>query len=129
MAYPAPVATGNGNIMNFLFAAETGIYIQAFSRKTGSKKVPFYNAVQGLTDGEIYHDFMADYDVKGKWLGNTSESGVGAASVGVSLTLANLTSGNGVTSGGIYTQDTNMDHTEEQAADWTVTAKQLPGIA
>lgn len=127
MAYPAPVATGNGTEMNFLFAVEVGIYIQAFSRKTDSKKVQFYNAAAGLTDGEIYHDFKAMYDVKGKWLGSVNS--IGQASPGVTVVLANLTTGNGVTSGGIYTQDTNYDHTSEQASDWTVTAQQLPGIA
>lgn len=126
MAYPAPVATGNGNIMNFLFAEETGIYIQGFGRKTDSKVVEFYNAAKGFTDGDIYHDFKAMYDVKGKY---TSNANIGAASPGVAVAFSNLTTGNGVTSGGIYTQNTSYDHTEEQATDWTVSAKQLPGIA
>lgn len=126
MAYPAPVATGNGTSMNFIFAQETGLYIETFSRKTDSKKVQFFNASLGYTDGEIYFDFKAMYDVKGKY---TSNASVGAASPGVTVTLANLTTGNGVTSGGIYTQDTNYDHTGEQATDFTVTAQQLPGQA
>ena len=127
MLYPAPVATGNGNIFNFLFSAETGIYIESFGRKTDSKKVSFYNAAAGYTDSEIYHDFKAMYDVKGKFI-SASNTGVAVASPGVAVTLANLTTGNGVTGGGIYTQNTSFDHTGEQAADFSINAQQLAGL-
>jgi hypothetical protein len=125
MAYPAPVPVGGATAFTFLLAAQTGISVQTWGRKADSKLVDVYNAAVGYTDSSTYHDFKAMYDVKGVLSGNT---GIAAASPGVVITLADVISGNGVTSGGIYTQNTSEDHQAEQNRDFTVSARQLPGI-
>ncbi len=127
MSYPAPVTTGSTSTLVFLLAAQSGIAIEGFSRKTDSKTVDFYAADLGYTTGTVFHDFKAMYDVKGKALA-ANASGVGSASPGVVVTLADTTTGNGVTSGGIYTMDTSLDAQGEQLRDFSISARQLPGI-
>lgn len=129
MSVPAPIQLGSTSSMVFLLAQESGILIDSFSRKTGSKQVQAYDATQGGTTGEVYHDFNADYDIKGKIiLTNNATTGLATASPGVVATVANVTTGNGVTSGGVYGRTTSLDHTAEQLREFTATFKQYPGI-
>lgn len=125
MAYPAPVSLGSATTLTFLLQAETGIVIGSFSRKTDSKKVEIYDASVGYTTGDIYHDFKADYDVKGR---QNNTTGIAAAAPGVAVTLANTSTGNGVTTGLIITQNTNIDHSSENPREFSISAMQRPGI-
>lgn len=125
MAYPAPILIGSYSATTFLFAAETGIIIDSFSRKTESKVIEIYDGALGYTTGEIWHDFMATYSVKGKTDGST---GIAAASPGVIITIANIITGNGVTTGGIYTKSTSRDHSAENVEEFSLDAQQRPGI-
>jgi hypothetical protein len=129
MSYPGPVSLGAGTSTSFLLQAETGLIIESFSRKTESKSIEIYDGSVGYTTGEIFHDFMATYSVKGKTNVSGSRSGIAVAAPGVAVTIANLNTGNGVTSGGIYTKSTSVDHSNEQVEEFSLDAVQRPGIA
>src|SRR4030095_16563663 len=84
----------------FLMTSETGIIINSFQRTIDSDKLDFYDGSDGKTSGDICHDFKAKSNIKGAVNGATGNM---AASIGVILTITNTSSGNGVASGGIYT--------------------------
>jgi hypothetical protein len=126
MAYPAPYSVGTAATLTFLLAAETGIIPTSFSRKTATKTLDIVDGSVGYTTGFFEYDINAMYDVKGYI--TTANSGVAVAVAGTTVSLADVTSGNGVTAGGIYAKTTSYDHTGEQAAEFTLTARQLPGI-
>lgn len=110
----------------FLLSAESGGFIQSYQRKTGSSMVKVYDASVGQTVGKVYHDFVATYDVR---LITTATTGVSGAAPGVAVTLANTSTGNGVTAGGIYTSDTTLSHNAGQLQEFSLTAEQMPGIS
>ena len=106
----------------FLLTAETGGLVQTYSRNTGSKLIEVYDGTVGYTTGLVFHDFTADYTVE---IIPTGSTGVAAAAVGVSLTLAGVTAGGGVAgTGTIYTLGTALSHAGENLRRWTATAKQ-----
>jgi hypothetical protein len=84
--------------------AETGILVQTTSSKDTREKnqvrdeqgdfalVSFYNPTQSLS-------------IAGVIIGTT---GIAAAAPGVALTVANKNNGNGVTTGGVYTDDVDV---------------------
>ena len=105
----------------FLMTSETGIIIDSFTRVVDSSKFDFYDGSEGYTSGTVYHDFKAVYTVKGAANGNT---GIMAASIGVALTIANTSTGNGVASGTIYTDRFELGHQAQQLREATCTAMQ-----
>lgn len=109
----------------FLMTAESGGLIQSFSRQTTRKKIMVYDASVGYTTGKVYHDASGTYNVR---LITTAATGVPAASPGVTVSLANTTTGNGVSDGGVYCETTSLDHQAENLREFTLTAEQLPGI-
>jgi len=109
----------------FLITAESGGLVMSFSRQTSRKTIDVYDASVGKTTGRVFHDPSATYNVR---LITTAGTGVPAASPGVALTLANATTGNGVSAGGIYTETTEVSHQSEQLREFTVTARQFPAI-
>jgi hypothetical protein len=109
----------------FLLTAESGGIIQSYSRKTSRSLITVYDGSVGYDTGEVYHNPVADYDVR---VITTASTGFCAAAPGVALTLANVTTGNGVATGGIYTQSTSLDHTGGALREFSVTAHQKPGI-
>lgn len=116
--------------MTFLLTAESGILINNFSRNTSRTREDVYNGALGYDVGFVAHNPTAEYSIKGK---TTAGTGIPAAAPGVSLTVANLTFGNGVgttalDAGGIYTNTVGLDHSEKQFREMTVTAIQKPGI-
>src|SRR5574337_1042183 len=84
----------------FLMTSETGIIIDTFRRVVDSSKFDFYDGSKGYISGTVYHDFKATYTIKRAANG---ASGIMAASIGVSIGITNTSSGNGVSSGSIYT--------------------------
>jgi hypothetical protein len=106
--------------------SETGGAIQSFSRSTERKFNFVYDAGVGYTTGFVAHDPKATYDIE---LILTGSTGVALASPGVTLSLANTTTGNGVAAGGVYTQTTALRHAAEDFRKFTVNAFQYPGIA
>ena len=109
----------------FLLTAETGGIIQAFSRSTERQFIWVYDAAVGYDIGFVAHNPAANYTVRVIRNGN---NGIPAASPGVALTLANTTTGNGVSSGGIYCLVPTLDHQGGQLREYSVTAIQKPGI-
>lgn len=127
MAVKPPITIGLAGT-TFLLTAETGGLIQSFSRATNSKVIDVYDASLGYTVGSVYHDFFADYNVKIITTGDGAQTGIADAAPGVALTLANISSGNGVDGGGIYTRSTTLDHQGGQLQEFTAVAKQFPGV-
>lgn len=125
MAEQDPILIGLSGA-TFLLTAETGGIIQSYSRRTQRQEIPVYNAAVGYTTGSVFHDPSANYTVRIITTGNT---GVAAAAPGTALTLANTTSGNGVSSGGIYTTSTSLDHNGGALREFSAEAIQRPGIA
>lgn len=109
----------------FLMTSETGIIINSFRRQVNSKKLEFYDASAGQVTGVVYHDFVAQYTIKGATNGTT---GIMAASVGVALTITNTSTGAGVGSGGLYVDSFELDHQAEQLRECTVNATQRASI-
>jgi hypothetical protein len=52
-----------------------------------------------------------------------------AASIGVILTITNTSTGNGVASGGIYTDNFQLDHQPKNLREVTVQMTQRDGVA
>ena len=109
----------------FLLAAETGGLIQAFSRATERQWIWVYGADVGYDIGAVVHNPAANYTIRIIRNGN---NGLSAASPGVALTLANTSTGNGVSAGGIYCMVPTLDHQGGQLREYSVTAIQKPGI-
>jgi hypothetical protein len=110
----------------FLMQAESGILVQNFERQTSRTREDVFDASQGVDIGFVSYNPQATYTCKGRVSGG---GGVAAASPGVSIAFANLTTGNGVTAGGIYTETVSISHTEKGFREISVTAMQKPGIA
>lgn len=125
MAEADPILIGLSGAV-FLIPAEAGGLIQSFSRSTERTKINVYNSSVGYTTGLVFHDALANYNIKIITL--TTNNGLTAASPGVALTLAGITTGNGVSAGGIYCLQPTLDHTGGQLQEYTITAVQYPGI-
>lgn len=106
--------------------AETGGAIQSYSRETSRKLLEVYDAGSGKTTGLVFHDPKAEYEIE---IILTSASGLALASPGVALTLASLTSGNGVSTGGVYCKTVRRRHAGEDFLRLIITACQYPAIA
>jgi hypothetical protein len=109
----------------FLLTAETGGIIQSFQRNVESKKIAVYDGSVGATTGMVFHDPHATYTVK---IITTGSTGLAAATPGATITLANTSSGNGVTTGGVYADSIQLSHDAEQLQTLTITAEQWPAI-
>lgn len=110
----------------FLMQAETGIMVQQFERTTSRTREDVFDASVGYDTGFVAFNPQAEYTVRGRVSG---ASGVAVAAPGVAVTFGNLTTGNGVTAGGIYTLTTAISHGEKGFREITVTALQKPGIS
>ena len=100
--------------------AETGILIQTVSNKTSSEKnevrdeqgnfalIAFFNPLRKIT-------------VNGVIVGTT---GIAAAAPGVALTIANIGTSHGVTTGGVYTDDVEVAGTNTEFTKITTNATQ-----
>ena len=101
--------------------SETGIIIDSYTRTVDSSKFDFYDGSKGYISGTVYHDFKANYTIKGAANGNT---GIMAASIGVAQSIANTSTGNGVGSGTIYTDRFELGHQAGQLREATWTGMQ-----
>lgn len=114
----------------FLMASETGVIIQSEERDVSSKVKEVFDASKQTTVGEIFYDFVADYNFSAIVNGT---SGLAAAAPGVALVLSNNfgigTASNGVASGGLYTRTVKISHQQEDLRMVSGTAKQRAGVA
>ena len=112
-----------------LMVVEQGGRIQSFERSTQSKKLPVYNGAAAMTDGMVYHDFSATYNVEIITIRTSGAlTGIALAAPGVALMLGNITTGNGVTAGGVYCDTTRLTHQGENLERFALTATQMPGL-
>jgi hypothetical protein len=110
----------------FLMTSETGIIISSFNRVVDSDKLDFFDGSMGKTTGIIYFDFKAKYTIKGAYNGST---GIAGASIGVILSITNTSSGNGVSTGGIYTDSFALDHSAKNLREVTAQMTQRDGVS
>jgi hypothetical protein len=84
--------------------AETGLLVQASSNKIAREKNEVRDEI-----GEIslvaYYNPLAKIAISGVIVGT---AGIAGAAPGVALTTANINNGNGVTTGGVYTDDVDV---------------------
>lgn len=84
--------------------AETGILVQTTSNKV-SREENQVRDEQGDFALVAYYNPLRKVSVSGVIVGAT---GIAAAAPGVALTIANLGTANGITTGGVYTDDVEL---------------------
>ena len=106
--------------------AETGILCQSFDRKLRRAEKVIKNH-EGEDVAMSKYNPIAEYDVQG-YITGASASGVAAEEAGSAVTLANTTSGNGVTAGLVISNDVDIKQANEDFAMVSLTATQRPLI-
>lgn len=119
-----PIIIGLSGV-TWLLTAETGGAIQSFQRHTSRTKLEVYDAAVGKTTGLVFHNPKADYTIE---IIQTGVTGLALASPGVLLSLNSTVTGNGVTTGGIYTNDVQLRHSGQDFRRFTISATQYPAI-
>lgn len=84
--------------------AETGVLVQTVSNKTSREKNEVRDEV-GDISLVAYYNPLRKIAVTAVVVGTT---GIAAAAPGVALTVANIGTANGVTTGGVYTDDVDV---------------------
>lgn len=116
------------NLSGFQFGFlqdETGINIESMSRKYGAKKIRVPDK-QGSARGKIYYDFTIDLQIDGEVSGST---GIMAAVIGASITIANIIFGFGITTGGVYVDEATVSYNREKLQVISLKASVDPQIA
>jgi hypothetical protein len=102
--------------------AETGIIINSFTRTVQREKAEVSNA-----DGDVvavaYYKPTASISIEGTLNGTT---GVNAATPGVALSIANATSGSGITGGSVIVDSVTRTSTSEAFSTLSIEATQYP---
>jgi hypothetical protein len=99
-----PVITIGTTGATWGLTAETGILIQSFSSK-GSREKNQVRDGQGDFALVAFYNPLQSISISGVIVGT---GGIAAAAPGVALTVANVNNGNGVTTGGVYTDDVDV---------------------
>lgn len=100
--------------------AETGILVQTTSDKPTREKNEVRDE-QGEISLVAFYNPLRKISVSGVIVGS---SGIAAAAPGVALTIANKGSSNGVTTGGVYTDDVELAGGNTEFKKITVSATQ-----
>jgi len=127
---PASPILQNLSGLTFLMPAETGIIKRNFGRNTEREFIWVYDSSQGFDIGFVAHNPAATYNLGGFLSGDT---GVAAAAPGIALTIADTDFGNGVGTDGtdngtVWTLTTALQHGEKNLREFSVTARQAPGV-
>jgi hypothetical protein len=101
--------------------AETGLLVQTFSQKNTREKNQVRNEAGDFALVAYYNPTSA-ISVSGVLIGAT---GIGAAAPGVILTVANSTTGNGSTTGGIYVDDIEIASSNTDFKKFTANATRM----
>ena len=105
--------------------AETGVLVQTIGAKTQREK----NMVRN-NQGDValigYYNPTSTYAISAVIAGST---GIATAQPGVVLTVANATAVGGITTGGIYTDDVDVQMANTEFQKITVNATRYPLIA
>lgn len=116
------VSSSSATSVVFGCTAETGIIINSYTRAVSREKAEVSNA-----DGDIvavaYYKPTASISIEGTLNGTT---GVNAAAPGVALSIANATSGSGITGGAVIVDSVTRTSTSEAFATLSIEATQYP---
>lgn len=116
------------NLSGFVFgnpSDESGINLDTLTRKYQAKKIRVPDK-QGSARGKVYYDFNIAVTLNGESIGN---SGLMAATIGASISLANTIYGFGITSGGVYVDEATLTDNREKLQVLEITASVDPQIA
>lgn len=105
--------------------AETGIICQTATAKVTREKNQVRNESGEFCLVSFYNPLQT-FNIQGVF---TGASGIAAAAPGISLTVANTNTGNGVSAGGIYTDDVEVAKVNTEFKKYTVNATQYPLIS
>ncbi len=103
-------------------SSESGMLIQSFRRAVDSEVLSVYDASVGYDVADIFHNFKADYTLRGIITGTLT------ASPGASYAVATLATGDGVTEGTIYTRSVERSHDAKAFREASISATQKTGI-
>jgi hypothetical protein len=115
---------GSSTGTSFGCTAETGILINSFSISTSTDKQEVRDE-NGQVKLVAYYNPRAAISVAGTVAGT---SGVAAATVGVALTLANIESVGGVSTGAVLVDSVQVSKRLDGFKDISVSATRYPGI-
>jgi hypothetical protein len=101
--------------------AETGLLVQTFSQKNTREKNQVRNEIGEFALVAFYNPTAA-ISVSGVLVGAT---GIGAAAPGVILTVANVVSGNGGPTGGVYVDDIEFSSSNTDFKKFTANATRM----
>jgi len=119
-----PVVTIGTTGATWGLTAETGIIVQSVGAKTQREKNQVRNESGEFVLVAFYNP-TTSYSISGVMTGTT---GISAAAPGVVLTVANTTTVGGVTVGGIYTDDVDVQASNTEFKKITVNATRYPLI-
>jgi hypothetical protein len=105
--------------------AETGIIVQTGSASINREKNEVRNEV-GEVSLVAYFNYTQAYSIEGVVVGT---AGIAGAAAGVALTIANVQNTNGVTTGGIYTDEVELTLSNTEFKKIRVSATRYPLIA
>jgi hypothetical protein len=105
--------------------AETGIIVQSVGAKTSREKNQVRNEAGEFVLVAFYNP-TTTYAISGVLVGS---AGIAGAAPGVVLTVANTTTLGGVSAGGIYTDDVDVQGTNTEFKKITVNATRYPLIS
>ena len=115
---------GSSTGTSFGCAAETGILISSFSIATSTDKQEVKDE-NGQVKLVAYYNPKASISVSGVVAGT---SGVAAAAVGTALTLANIESVGGVSTGSVLVESVTVNKRQDGFKDISISAMRYPGI-
>lgn len=127
MAVPNPSLTTALNGLVFLMTAEAGMIIDGFDYEASGTMEFVYDASLGYDVGFVEYNFQLSGSVKGKII-STASNGNAALVPGVSMTLGNSTSLNGISAGAVWHVSTSGSHGEKAFREVTVNWIKKPGM-
>lgn len=108
----------------FGLSDEGGIIVNSFSKTAQSSKAEVMNA-DGDIEAVAYYGKTATISVSGVVNGGT---GIAAAEIGATLTVANETGVGGISSGSIYVDSVSLEGSNDGFQSITVEATQYPDV-
>jgi hypothetical protein len=100
---------------------ETGMNVESVSHKASSKKIEVVNK-DGETTGLVYHDPKVEISLSGETTATI------ATAVGATLTVANLLSLGGVSSGAVLLDEITIEEGREALRKVSITATRYPQV-
>ena len=121
----SPVLVNLSGFTYGFLSDESGINIESMQRQYTAKKIRVPDK-QGSARGKVYYDFTIMLTIDGEVSGNT---GLLAATIGASITIANTVFGFGITTGGVYMDEATLSQNREKLLAISIKASVDPQIA